>query len=143
MSGEPGASDTDPNLRTVTHLERTVALVLRVGVSLSCVVLAVGAVRTLWASATRRAAAAAVPSLRNGSLRQPGWATYHSVAGVLRGAFHWQGPALVMVGVLLLIATPVLRVAVSVIGFALERDRRFVIVTALVLAVLLGSFAVG
>ena len=48
-----------------------------------------------------------------------------------------------MVGVLLLVATPVLRVTVSVVGFALERDRRFVIITALVLAVLLGSFAIG
>lgn len=138
-----GNAALDPNLRTATHLERAVAVVLRTGVSLSCAVLAAGAIRTLWASATRHAAARAVPSLRSGSLHQPGWSTYRSVAGVLRGAVHGQGPALVMVGVLLLVATPVLRVTVSVVGFALERDRRFVIITALVLAVLLGSFAIG
>jgi len=48
-----------------------------------------------------------------------------------------------MLGVLLLIATPVLRVAVSVIGFAIGHDRRFVVITLAVLAVLIGSFAVG
>jgi uncharacterized membrane protein len=48
-----------------------------------------------------------------------------------------------MLGLLLLIATPVLRVAVSAIGFALEHDKRFVVITLVVLAVLVGSFAVG
>jgi uncharacterized membrane protein len=48
-----------------------------------------------------------------------------------------------MLGLLLLIATPVLRVAVSVIGFALDRDRLFVLITLAVLAVLIGSFAIG
>jgi uncharacterized membrane protein len=133
----------DANLETATHLERVVASVLRGGVSLSCVVLAAGAVRTLWAQATRRAAARAVPSLRRGTLHQPGWATYHSIASVLSGAVHGDGPALVMVGVLLLVATPVVRVAVSVVAYAMEGDRRFVVITAVVLAVLLGSFAVG
>jgi uncharacterized membrane protein YfcA len=39
----------------------------------------------------------------------------------------------------LLIATPVLRVAVSIVAFALEGDRRFVVITTLVLAILLLS----
>jgi uncharacterized membrane protein len=48
-----------------------------------------------------------------------------------------------MLGLLLLIATPVLRVAASTIGFALDHDTRFVAITLVVLAVLVGSFAVG
>ncbi len=67
----------------------------------------------------------------------------HTVAAVVSGSGHGDGPALVMLGVLLLIATPVLRVAVSVIGFAIGHDRRFVVITLAVLAVLIGSFAVG
>lgn len=47
--------------------------------------------------------------------------------------------AIIALGLLLLIATPVLRVAVSIVAFALERDRRFVVITALVLAILLLS----
>ncbi len=50
------------------------------------------------------------------------------------------GPqALILVGLLLLIATPVARVACSLVAFALERDRIYVVCTLLVLAVLLYS----
>ncbi len=52
--------------------------------------------------------------------------------------------AVITLGLLLLIATPVLRVAVSIPAFALERDRRFVVITTIVLIVLLFSiFFVG
>jgi uncharacterized membrane protein len=47
--------------------------------------------------------------------------------------------AIITLGLLLLIATPIMRVAVSIVVFALERDRRFVVITVLVLAILLLS----
>lgn len=56
-------------------------------------------------------------------------------AGIL--VLHPQ--AIIALGLLLLIATPILRVAVSIVAFALERDLRFVVITALVLAILLLS----
>ena len=131
------------DLRTSVHLERAVTLVLRVGVVASSAVLATGTVLTLVSAGSRRAASSAVSGLRRGTLRQHGWPTFHTVGGVVGAAVHGQGPGLVMLGVLLLVATPVVRVAVSVVGFLLERDRRFVLVTALVLGVLVGSFALG
>lgn len=52
--------------------------------------------------------------------------------------------AVIMLGLLLLIATPVMRVAVSIIIFLLERDRRYIVITLIVLAILLFSiFFVG
>jgi uncharacterized membrane protein len=51
--------------------------------------------------------------------------------------------ALVALGLLVLLATPFLRVAVSIVAFALERDWRYVGITALVLAILLASFFLG
>jgi uncharacterized membrane protein len=48
-----------------------------------------------------------------------------------------------MAGLLLLIATPVLRVAVSVLAFVYQRDRTFVIITSVVLTLLLASFVLG
>jgi uncharacterized membrane protein YfcA/uncharacterized membrane protein len=52
--------------------------------------------------------------------------------------------AVIALGLLLLIATPLLRVAVSIIAFAAERDWRFVVITLLVLLILLVSiFSVG
>jgi uncharacterized membrane protein len=50
---------------------------------------------------------------------------------------------MIQLGIILLIATPVLRVAVSLVGFALERDRVYVAITGLVLAILLYSLFSG
>jgi uncharacterized membrane protein len=44
-------------------------------------------------------------------------------------------------GLLLLIATPVARVAFSVIGFALEKDWMYVVITLIVLALLIYSLS--
>ena len=61
------------------------------------------------------------------------------VAGVLR----LRARSVIQFGLLLLIATPVMRVAISLIGFALERDRTFVIITAIVFLILLYSLIHG
>src|SRR5215471_3984749 len=50
-----------------------------------------------------------------------------------------QPQSIIALGLLLLIATPILRVAVSIVAFALERDLRFVVITALVLGILIIS----
>lgn len=47
--------------------------------------------------------------------------------------------AVIALGLIVLIATPVLRVAVSLIVFAFERDRKYVIITFVVLTILLFS----
>ncbi len=46
---------------------------------------------------------------------------------------------MIQLGLLLLIATPIARVAFSVVGFAIERDRMYVVFTLIVLAILLYS----
>jgi len=51
--------------------------------------------------------------------------------------------AVMLAGLLLLIATPVARVAFSLAAFALERDRLYVVLTAVVLVVLLYSLGVA
>ena len=52
--------------------------------------------------------------------------------------------AVITLGLLLLIATPVVRVAVSVVAFVVERDRKFVVITLVVLLLLLFSiFYIG
>ena len=48
-------------------------------------------------------------------------------------------PGIVQLGLLLLIATPVVRVGLALVGFGLERDRTYVTVTAIVLAILIVS----
>lgn len=62
-----------------------------------------------------------------------------SVHGVAAGARALDSLAIVQLGLLLLIATPIARVAMSLVGFALQHDRTYVAITAIVLALLLYS----
>jgi uncharacterized membrane protein len=66
--------------------------------------------------------------------------TLHDIAG---GVAAGRGQAVVALGLLLLVATPILRVAVSMAGFALQRDYAYTAITAAVLIVLLVSFFLG
>jgi uncharacterized membrane protein len=67
----------------------------------------------------------------------------HTLADVAHGLTHGDPLAIIVFGLLLLLATPVVRVAVSIVAFALERDWRFVAITALVFFILIVSFLLG
>lgn len=67
----------------------------------------------------------------------------HDLATVMAGAFAMKGRALVMIGMLMLIALPVTRVALSLVIFSYQRDRAFVAITSTVLFLLLLSFLIG
>jgi uncharacterized membrane protein len=58
---------------------------------------------------------------------------------IFQGVMQLNARAIIQLGLLLLIATPVIRVAFSAVAFALERDTLYVIITLIVLAVLLFS----
>ena len=67
---------------------------------------------------------------------------YRTIRGVIQSVIvgRGRGQGLIQLGLLLLIATPIARVAFSVVGFAIERDRLYVAFTLIVLAILLYSF---
>jgi uncharacterized membrane protein len=67
----------------------------------------------------------------------------HTLADVWKGLTQMRGQALVALGLLLLIATPVARVALSIIIFAIEKDRFYVAITVTVLLLLIASFVLG
>jgi uncharacterized membrane protein len=64
---------------------------------------------------------------------------YRTIPGVIHSVMRGRGRGLMQLGLLLLIATPIARVSFSVVGFALERDRLYVVFTLIVLAILLYS----
>jgi uncharacterized membrane protein len=66
-----------------------------------------------------------------------------NVAEVVAGMGERMGRSLTMVGLLLLMGLPVARVALSLVLFAQRRDRTFTAITAVVLALLVLSFALG
>ena len=60
-------------------------------------------------------------------------------AGILREVRRGDANGIIQLGLLLLIATPIARVVLAAVGFAFERDRMYVVVSLIVLAVLLFS----
>jgi uncharacterized membrane protein len=77
---------------------------------------------------------------------RPDYQTFHGVPanlntihGIAAGVLHGNALAIIQLGLLMLIATPVARVVFSVFAFLAERDYLYVAISALVLAVLLYS----
>jgi len=74
------------------------------------------------------------------------YATFHgepeslkSVSDIVHGSLGGSALAIIQLGLLLLIATPVARVVFSAVAFAIEHDSMYVVVTLIVLGVLLYS----
>lgn len=70
-------------------------------------------------------------------------AGYTSFSGVFKGALSFSTTEIIQLGVLVLIATPILRVLCSLFAFVLERDKLYVFITLLVLGVILFSIFGG
>ncbi len=66
-------------------------------------------------------------------------ADLRDVRGIVRNTLALRGRGIIQLGLLLLIATPVARVAFSIFGFAEERDRMYVVFTVIVFSILLYS----
>jgi uncharacterized membrane protein len=67
----------------------------------------------------------------------------HTLPQEWTGLLTLHPQAVIVLGLLLLIATPVFTVATAAVAFARERDRPFVIISLIVLALLLISFFLG
>jgi len=66
-----------------------------------------------------------------------------TISGILKELLVLDGVGIIQIGLLLLIATPVVRVIFSVFAFALQRDSIYVVVTLIVLTVLIYSISGG
>jgi len=115
---------------TDQRIEVKVSVLLRSGVLLSALVVFIGACIYL----VRHSGAPVEYHVFRG---EP--ADLRSVGGILRSALAWRGRGIIQLGALLLIATPVARVAFSIFGFVEERDRMYVTFTAIVFVILLYS----
>lgn len=118
----------DRNHWTDERVELVVGNLLRSGVALAATVGLIGGILYLF---------------RHGG-GTPEYHVFHgepaaltSIVDVLRGALHLRGESVIQLGILLLIATPVARVALSLATFALQRDWVYVLITATVLGLLL------
>jgi uncharacterized membrane protein len=67
----------------------------------------------------------------------------HSVPGIIHGIITLRGQAIIQAGIILLIATPIIRVVFSAIGFVLEKDYLYTGITLLVLLIIFTSMLSG
>jgi uncharacterized membrane protein len=115
---------------TDRKIEEIVADLLRTGVTLSAVIVLVGAFFYLsrygHAPADYRVFQGEPSDLRN-------------LRGIVHSAKQFRSRGIIQLGLLCLIATPVARVAFSIWGFAAEHDRLYMIFTGIVLVILLYS----
>ena len=138
-NGSSAASPSAPQEdRRVVRVEIVISWVLRIGVVTSLAVVVAGLVLIF---ARRPDLFSSTTALHE--FTQRGVAFPHTLAAVSRGASRMQGEAIVAIGLLLLILTPVVRVAVSILAFLYQRDRIFTFITLTVLIILLMSFVIG
>ena len=115
-------------------LEQRLGILLRGGVILSAAVTLIGGIMYL-------AVHGSAPAAFHVFAGEP--AGLRTVGGVIGGVARGDSASIIQLGVLLLIATPVARVFISVIGFARERDWMYVACSMLVLALLVYGLAHG
>jgi uncharacterized membrane protein len=129
---ESGENLTMPEKQNWTDhkIEVIVGNLLRTGVSLSALIVFFGGAIYL----ARHGRSPADYRIFRGEPSE-----FKNVPGIVRDAFTFHGRGLIQLGLLLLIATPVVRVAFSIWGFAEEHDRMYMLFTGFVLVVLLYS----
>jgi len=66
-----------------------------------------------------------------------------TIRGILKLARVGRGRGIIQLGLLLLVATPIARVILSIFGFAKERDHLYVALTSVVFVILLYSLLVS
>lgn len=126
MSGED--SGTAAGQFDDARMEVIMGRLLQVGVLLAAGVVLVGGVMYVSAHGGEAANYRVFVAQPAGVRRLPAL-----VSGIARG----DASAVIELGILLLVATPICRVIFAVIGFMLERDRLYIAVSLTVLAVLL------
>ena len=108
-------------------VEQVIGRLLQIGVFTAAAVAIVGAILVLIQHGS---AAPAFADFR----AAPAHLT--SIGGILRGVREMRSESIVQLGIVLLIMTPMLRVAFTLVAFVLQRDRVYVAITTLVLALL-------
>ncbi|MBO9729504.1 MAG: DUF1634 domain-containing protein [Chitinophaga sp.] len=115
-------------------IQQLIGKQLRIGVITSSIIVLIGGVIYL---------------IRHGH-EQPSYGNFTGVRegltnlrGIWQGVLENKGMNIIQLGVVLLIATPIIRIAFSVIAFLLEKDYLYVVLTLVVLGVIMFSMSGG
>jgi uncharacterized membrane protein len=139
MSGRPirqaPHAELDPRVRKV---EIAISNLLRGGVALSLALIVLGTIATFAQHPTYFS-----QSVELTRLTAPNAIFPHALGDLIVGLRAFRGEAIVLLGLLVLMATPIVRVAVSILAFVYQGDRVYTLITAAVLCLLLLSLVLG
>jgi len=122
----------------VVQTEIVISMLLRIGVIASVAIVVLGMVLSFTGKGNYAETSQEFHALVSPEAEFP-----RSLSATAHGVADMDGPALVVLGLILLIATPVMRVAVSILAFFFQHDLVYVVITSLVLLLLLTSFFLG
>ncbi len=116
-----------------TDIQTIIGWVLRTGVMLSIAIVIVGG--TLYLCRHGH-------DIANYSTFK-GMPDFVKLSGIINGILTFRGRAIIQGGIILLIATPIIRVAFSAVGFVFERDYLYTCISLLVLLIIFMSMLSG
>lgn len=125
MKRDANTENLDRNIETV------LGNLLRIGVIIAGSVVIIGAVLFLVRHGLE------IPSYH---IFKPDSFNFSDFRDLFRGIITFRSVSIMEIGILLLIATPFLRVLFSVFAFAYEKDYMYVIFTVIVFIILIFSF---
>ena len=112
---------------TPRQMEMFIGRMLRVGVCTACAIAIVGGILYIVQKGGTQVDFAEFTSSM----------AVESIGDVIRGVLALDAISVIQLSLLILIATPIMRVAVSVIAFAIEKDLLYVIITLAVLSIII------
>jgi uncharacterized membrane protein len=122
----------------VHQVELIISTLLRVGVTVSLLVVVLGTIVTFVHHPDYRTSQEQLKRMTHPPAEFP-----KTVQEMWTGLREFHGQSIVVLGLMLLVATPIVRVAVSIFAFWYEGDHIFVMITSIVLVLLLLSFLLG
>ncbi|GAB6010487.1 DUF1634 domain-containing protein [Viscerimonas tarda] len=125
---------------TERDIELIIGKILRYGVFISCAITLLGGLIYLLQQQGQIPDYSQVASGKEFT----GTAPYlRGLSSIIPRILELDGAAIIQLGVIILIATPILRVAFSAIAFLVEKDYLYIAITLLVLAIIMGNMALG
>jgi uncharacterized membrane protein len=116
-------------------IERLIGLQLRFGVIIASLIVLTGGLIYL-----KQFGALAVPHYHSFIGTKAG---YTSLGEIFKGVYTANAKGVIELGVVALIITPILRIAFSLVGFIIEKDKLYIWITLTVLAIMMASIFGG
>ncbi|WP_183576218.1 DUF1634 domain-containing protein [Mucilaginibacter sp. X5P1] len=116
-------------------MEQFIGLQLRYGVIISSLIVLTGGLIYL-----QQSGGLALPAYSQFIGTKAG---FTSIGQIITGLGTLNARSIIQFGVVVLIATPILRIAFSLVGFVIEKDRLYILITLIVLSVMMISIFGG